>query len=89
MEPLYREGDFVVISKIPFFFRPVQVGDTIVFRHRVFGVLVKMVAETHHANGEIFVTGIQPESVDSKEFGAVRIREVMGKVVWHIQREKK
>jgi nickel-type superoxide dismutase maturation protease len=86
LEPRYREGDFVLVFKIPFsltFYRP---GDVVVFRHPLYGTLIKKF--DHLADGELFVVGSAPESTDSRSFGTISKRAVIGKVIWHIQKER-
>ena len=82
--PEIREGDFVLISDIPFRLRTVRAGEIIVFRHRVYGTMVKKVQRLDAA-GQIYVTGTNPESVDSREFGSISSDQVIGKVIWHIR----
>jgi signal peptidase I len=84
--PEYREGDFVVVSKIPFLFHPVRPGDVVVFRHVTYGTMVKMVDQVLAGGDEISVLGTHLGSVDSRTFGPIRRRDVLGRVIWHIRR---
>jgi signal peptidase I len=84
LEPEYHEGDFVFISRIPFMFAPLKPGDVIVFNHLLFGVMIKRVERIEAELGEIYVVGTHPDSMDSRRFGAIRGRDVLGKVIWHI-----
>ena len=43
LEPAYHEGDFVLVSKIPFMIRPPRAGDAVVFRQETHGLLIKLV----------------------------------------------
>ena len=82
--PFYYEGDFVLLLKIPFFInRWIQPGDTVVFRHQDYGLMIKNVSRISPDMGEIFVLGTHPGSTDSRQFGAVSIDLVLGKVIWH------
>jgi signal peptidase I len=84
--PFYYEGDFVLLLKIPFFFNHwLQPGDTVVFRHTDYGLMIKNVAQISPDEGEIYVLGTHPGSTDSRQFGAVPLDSVLGKVVWHFQ----
>ena len=86
LEPLFREGDFVLALKIPFLLRRLRPGDVIVFHHPLYGTLIKQV-ETILAGGEeIWVIGVHPDSTDSRQFGPIPAKDVIGKVVWHIRR---
>jgi signal peptidase I len=85
--PTYHQGDFVLASKIPYLFGTVQRGDVIVFRHRAYGTLIKTVASVTPEADEIRVIGTHDHSVDSREFGAIRRGDILGKVIWHIKRQ--
>ncbi len=85
LEPVYQEGDFVLISKIPFFVRPPRAGDTVVFRRAEYGRLIKLV-ERVLPDGRLWVTGARPVSVDSYEFGPVPRADVEGVVVARFKR---
>ena len=87
--PEYREGDFVLIVKIPFSFLRYQVGDVVVFRHALYGMLIKRVEHIQPQDGGLFVVGNHPDSVDSRRFGAVPPQAILGKVIWHVRRPLK
>ncbi|MEJ5203069.1 MAG: S24/S26 family peptidase [Anaerolineales bacterium] len=84
LTPEVREGDFVLVSDIPFRLRAIRTGEVIVFRHPVYGTMIKKVQRLDAA-GQIYVIGMNPESVDSREFGAISRSQVLGKVIWHIR----
>jgi nickel-type superoxide dismutase maturation protease len=84
LSPLFLEGDFVVVSKIPFVLRKIKAGDIVVFQHPVYGTMIKKVEHISPDGAEIFVVGTHPESTDSRQFGPLRRRQLIGKVVWHI-----
>jgi nickel-type superoxide dismutase maturation protease len=84
--PEYREGDFVLIVKIPFLFLHYRAGDVVVFHHALYGTLIKKVAHIQSQDGGLFVVGNHPDSVDSRQFGAVLPQAILGKVIWHIRR---
>lgn len=86
LTPEYQEGDFVLISKIPFLFAPPSGGDIIAFKQPGYGLLIKRINEVF-PDGTLDVIGTLPESVDSQVFGSVRRKDIVGKVIWHIQRE--
>jgi nickel-type superoxide dismutase maturation protease len=86
LSPFFLEGDFVVVSKIPFVLRKIKAGDIVVFRHPVYGTMIKKVEHITPDGEEILVLGTQPESIDSRQFGPVRRRQLVGKVVWHIRK---
>jgi signal peptidase I len=83
LEPDFKDGDFVVISKIPLLFRSPRPGDVVVFRKPPHGLMIKKVEYLTKA-GELFVLGSHVSSVDSLQFGPVRQQDVLGVVIAHI-----
>ncbi len=89
LSPFFVEGDFVVVSKIPFVLRRLKKGDIVVFRHPVYGTMIKKVAHISPDGEDIFVLGSHPESTDSRKFGTLSRRRLVGKVIWHIGKQGK
>ena len=85
LAPEYQNGDFVLVSKIPFLFIPPSPGDIIAFRQPGYGLLIKRI-QNLNPDGGLNVIGNQPESVDSRIFGPVRREDMVGKVIWHIRK---
>lgn len=88
MLPMYQDGDFVLVSKIPYFFGMAKQGDIIAFRHEMYGTMIKKVKNVSPHKDEIYVTGTQEHSVDSRRFGPIARPDVMGKVIWHITKSR-
>jgi signal peptidase I len=86
MIPDYKNGDFVVILRSPFCIRRFKIGDTIIFNHIHYGVLIKTI-ENILPTGELFVRGKVENSLDSRRLGYVHINSVIGKVIWLIGKE--
>jgi signal peptidase I len=86
LAPDYREGDFVLVAKIPFSFNPLHQGDTVVFRHADYGTLIKKIGHISTDGKEIYVIGTRLDSIDSHRIGPVQRRDLIGKVIWHIRR---
>lgn len=84
--PEYRDGDFVVVSKIPYLFFAVRPGDVVAFTHKTYGIMIKVVGGVTPGGDGITVLGTQVGSVDSRTFGPIRRRDVLGRVIWHIRR---
>lgn len=84
LSPEYREGDYVVITTIPFFLRRIRVGDVIVFRQPIYGILIKKVELVLEEGERYFVVGEHPHSIDSRQFGPISREALLGKVIWHI-----
>ena len=85
LTPDYQIGDFVLVSKIPYFFAPPAPGEVIAFRQPGYGLLIKRI-QLVMPDGSLHVTGSHPESIDSREFGAIRRENLVGKVIWHVRR---
>jgi len=85
LSPAYQDGDFVLVSKIPYLFGPLRPGDVVAFRHRAYGTLIKIVAAVAPDGDEIHVVGTHDLSKDSRDFGPIRRRDVLGQVVWHVK----
>lgn len=90
--PLYQEGDFVLVFKIPFeFFKYVnyQVGDIVVINHPYYGTIIKKIKQVSDDNNQFFVIGTQMNSTDSRQFGMVEKKWIMGKVILHFKKPGK
>lgn len=85
LAPEYSHGDFVLVSKIPFWLAPPIPGDVIAFRQPGYGLFIKRI-QNLSPDGGVNVIGDHPESVDSRVFGPVRREDILGKVVWHIRK---
>ena len=86
LTPDYRDGDFVLVSKIPYLFDEIKPGDIIAFRHKEYGTMIKKVQDIAPNLGEIHVIGTHESSVDSRRFGPITGEDVLGKVIWHIKK---
>ena len=86
LSPLYREGDFVLVTKIPFFLNSIHVGDIVVFDHSDYGTMIKRVADITPDGGGFFVSGSHKDSVNSHQIGIINRAAIIGKVIWHISR---
>lgn len=87
LSPEFQEGDFVILSKIPYFLAPPRPGDVVVFSHPRYGVLIKRVDASE--GDLITVLGTHPHSVDSRHFGPIHRRDILGKVIGHIRGKQK
>jgi len=85
LAPEFQDGDFVLASHIPIWFRRLRVGDVVVFRQPGYGTLIKRVAEFTPC-GHLVVRGDDNGSVDSRAFGPVLPSHVRGRILWHIKR---
>ena len=75
MEPTFHQGDYVLASAVPYWFRKPRVGDVVVVRYRTM-LMVKRIARIER--GHFFVRGDNPSGA------AVCADALLGKVVMHI-----
>ncbi len=83
--PEYRDGDFVIISKIPIYLHRLRAGDTIVFKHAIYGRMIKIV-DAVTSDGKVKVIGNHPDSLDSRQLGEIPSKSITGKVLIHIKK---
>ena len=83
MEPGLQDGSFVLVDPEAYRTRAPRAGEVVLARHPfVSGLcLVKRVATEPEAGRVALVGDRADESTDSRDFGAVRLGEVVGKVV--------
>jgi nickel-type superoxide dismutase maturation protease len=84
LSPFFMHGDYVLVVKLPFVLHRLRVGDVVVFRHPAYGVMIKRLERLTPDGEELYVLGSHPDSNDSRGFGPVPRRWVLGKVVWRI-----
>jgi signal peptidase I len=90
LSPEFREGDFVLVAKIPFFFfNTLHQGDIVVFKQPQYGTLIKKIEQLFPRQREVYVVGTHPNSIDSRQFGSIPVKELVGKVIWHIPKPEK
>jgi signal peptidase I len=85
LTPEYQNGDFVIISKIPFLFVPPSTGDIVAFQQPGYGLLIKCIRGLNQ-DGSVDVIGAHPDSIDSRVFGPINEKNILGKVIWHIRK---
>lgn len=84
--PDYLNGDFVIILKIPFFYDSYKPGDLIVFKQQEYGLMIKVVEEVSRDGDTISVTGTYANSLDSRQFGEIKKKDIIGKVIYRIKK---
>ncbi len=82
--PLYEDGDYV-LALHPGLAGAIKPGDVVVFRHPAYGIMIKQVESVLPGNQHLYVVGTHQRSTDSRDFGPISPRSVIGKVVWHIK----
>ncbi len=87
LDPLYQDGDFVLVSKIPILLHGIRPGDAVVFQHPRLGQLIKLVERLETGGKLVYVVGLNSFSSDSRTFGPIPSHMVQGKVIWHFASE--
>jgi len=94
LSPEFDEGDFVMVATIgwrglrnPFVLNPIKNGDVLVFQHAAYGTMIKKF--DHYEGDQLYVIGTHQHSVDSSQFGPISKEDLIGKVIWHIQKPRK
>ncbi len=85
--PIYKDGDYVFVSRIPILFQGIRPGDVVVIQHPRLGKLIKLVERLEDGGRSVYVIGLDADSVDSRSFGAIPRERVLGKVFWHIPKK--
>ena len=85
LSPLFLEGDYVLVVKCPIFLYSLKNGDVIVFQHSQYGAMIKRIGSISPESDEIYVMGNHPDSIDSRRFGPIHRKDVVGKVLWRIK----
>jgi nickel-type superoxide dismutase maturation protease len=84
LSPGYNPGDYAITTTLSFVLRALKTGDIVVFKHPVYGTMVKQIQSTDQQTGELFVVGTHSQSTDSRHFGPIPPNWLIGKVLWHI-----
>jgi len=83
LAPEYQEGDFVLVTRIPFLMKRLKKDDVVVFNHPLYGLFIKRIGSMTGDGGEVFVVGSHENSLDSRQFGTVQRGSLLGKVIYH------
>lgn len=77
--PYYKDGQRVICRKV-FKGTKIKVDDTVVFEKDAYGMMIKQVKSID--NNNYFVEGTDPMSIDSRNFGALNLKEIKYKVLF-------
>ncbi len=78
MEPTFYEGDTVLVSRLSYLFKKPKIGDTVLLKRERY--IIKRITQVNC--DQFFVEGDnKEESKDSRNFGWVLRKEIVGKVV--------
>lgn len=81
MEPTLKHNQTVIVSSIPYFFSKPKIGDIVILQHERY--IIKRISKIKQE--KIFVEGDNAkESTDSRNFGWIDKKEILGKVILKI-----
>lgn len=83
MESNYKEGETVFVNKLSYFLKKIKIGDVVAVKNQEAKIFIKRIAKI---KGEkLFVLGDNlKESIDSRHFGWILRKDILGKVVFKI-----
>lgn len=83
MEPLIKNGEKVLVSNCPYWFKNPQINDIVAFKDKSDKILVKRIAEIK--NGKYFVRGDNNnDSLDSRNFGYISKNQIIGEMIYKL-----
>lgn len=86
MDPTFKDGDMVLINRLSYFFKKPKIGNVVVLNREKF--IIKRIAKINPSAGsgnKYYVVGDnQKQSTDSRNFGWVDRKEIVGKVILKI-----
>ena len=86
LDPEIKEGDFVLVTRIPFLLNSLKIGDMIVFKHPDHGTLIKLITGIEDNQHKISFVGTNAFSLDSRQIGPVDKDAIIGRVLIHFPR---
>jgi signal peptidase I len=80
MEPAIKNGQYVLISKIPYFFSEPSVKEIVAFKKNQKVFVKRIVKKT---GDKYFLAGDNPkDSLDSRDFGFILKNDILGRVMY-------
>jgi nickel-type superoxide dismutase maturation protease len=83
MEPQIKNGESVLVSNIPYWFKTPKINDIVAFKDNDGKVLIKRIIKIQ--NGKYFVEGDNKEdSLDSQKFGFISKDKIIGELIFKL-----
>ncbi len=82
LSPILEEGDYVLILNK--FFK-LKENDIVIFNHSQYGILIKKIQKIISPD-KFFVIGTNTDSIDSRTFGEIDKKSIIGKVIFKIKK---
>lgn len=81
MRPTYEPGDRVYVNRLAYLFKKPKIGDIVVIKHpkNKRKKIIKRITKTTHL-GYFLVGDNKNQSTDSRYFGIVKKKDIIGKV---------
>lgn len=86
LSPFFLPGDYVLTGNCPRLFGKISEGDTIVFSHGSYGLLIKEVSRVDPQLQQYSIKGRHPHSINSRKLGPISFSDIHGKVILHFKR---
>ncbi len=83
MEPQIKNGEVVLASNIPYWFKTPKINDIVAFRDNSGKVLIKRIVRIQ--NGKYSALGDNKnDSLDSREFGNISKKQIIGEIIYKL-----
>lgn len=80
MEPRIKNGQSVLASNTPYWFKKPKINDIVAFKDKTNKVLIKRITKIQ--NGKYFVQGDnQKDSLDSRRLGLISGNQIIGEII--------
>jgi nickel-type superoxide dismutase maturation protease len=83
MQPQIKDGQSVLVSNIPYWFKTPQINDIVAFKDHSNEFLIKRITKIQ--NEKYFIEGDNKEdSLDSRKFGFINRDKIIGEVIFNL-----
>lgn len=83
MEPQIENGETVLVSSVPYWFKIPKIHDIVAFKDSTNKILIKRIIKIQ--NGKYFVQGDNKnDSLDSRKFGYISRDKIIGEIIFNL-----